>query len=60
MTTAVGEMVGKALGKVTVAAGEGIIAGQRMARIGFLAMSVCRPLPFPEGQRPKLSDLLRS
>jgi putative membrane protein len=60
MTTAVGEIVGKALGKVTVAAGEGIIAGQRMARIGFLAMSVCRPLPFPEGQRPKLSDLLRS
>jgi putative membrane protein len=60
MTTAVGEMVGKALGKVTVATGEGIIVGQRMARIGFLAMSVCRPLPFPEGQRPKLSDLLRN
>jgi putative membrane protein len=60
MTTVASEVVGKAIGKVTVAAGEGIVAGQRMARIGFMAMSVCRPLPFPEGRRPKLSDLLRN
>ena len=58
MSNAAGDLLGKALGKITVSAGEGIVAAQRMARLGLLAMAVCRPLPFPDEMKPKLTDLV--
>jgi putative membrane protein len=38
-----------------------LYAAQRMARIGLLAMAMCRPVPFQEGEAPNmLSALLES
>jgi putative membrane protein len=52
------EVVNKLVAKVAASAGEGMVAGQRMARLGIIAMSVCRPLPFPEDMRPKSRDVV--
>jgi putative membrane protein len=43
---------------VTGRVGEGLVAGLRTARLGLLAMAVCRPLPFQDDDRASLKRLL--
>jgi putative membrane protein len=38
--------------------GEGVVNGLLTARIGIAAVDVCRPLPFIDGRRPRLSDVI--
>ena len=60
---AVGDsIVGEALGhgvasRVSRRFGEGVLNGLMTVRIGISAMDLCRPLPFPEGRRPSVSQL---
>ncbi|WP_160295552.1 DUF697 domain-containing protein [Paramagnetospirillum magnetotacticum] len=58
LTTALAEALGKGLETVTVAAAEGTVAGQRMVRLGLVAIAVCRPLPFDEATTPNMLDIL--
>lgn len=53
-----GEAGGSLLGRLFAGVGSGAVAGQRMARLGLLAMRVCRPIPFVESEMPKLIDLI--
>lgn len=39
--------------------GEGVVNGILTARVGIAAIDVCRPLPFINGRRPRLSDIVR-
>lgn len=50
---------GHLLGKVSRRFGEGLINGALTARVGVAAMEVCRPLPFSEGKRPRVTALVR-
>lgn len=60
----IGGAAGAALGhaikseRLTKAAAEGAIAAQRMGRLGLLAISVCRPLPFHEDKKPGFKEVL--
>ena len=62
---AVGDsIVGEALGhgvasKVSRRFGEGVLNGLMTVRIGISAMDLCRPLPFPDGERPSVGQLAR-
>jgi putative membrane protein len=38
--------------------GEGVINGLLTARVGIAAIEVCRPLPFVNGQPPRLGDVM--
>ena len=49
---------GHILGKISRRFGEGLVNGALTARVGVAAMEVCRPLPFSEGKRPKVSRLV--
>lgn len=55
---AAAEAGGSLLGKLFAGLGGGAIAGQRMARLGLLAMRVCRPIPFLEAEMPSLLSLI--
>jgi putative membrane protein len=57
---AVAHASGGVLQKLAAAAGEGAIAGHRMARLGIVTLQVCRPVPFSQATRPRLKDLLRT
>jgi putative membrane protein len=50
---------GALLERLSSEAGESLFAAQRMVRIGILAMTLCRPLPFPAGETPSMSSLLK-
>ena len=60
---AIGQLGGTILGnvaeKVSATAAESLLAAQRMARLGLLTMSECRPIAFPKGEAPTLVTLLR-
>jgi putative membrane protein len=49
---------GHLLGKLSRRFGEGLVNGALTARVGVAAMEVCRPLPFSEGRRPRVSSLV--
>ncbi|MDB5366731.1 MAG: uncharacterized protein JWM77_2658 [Rhodospirillales bacterium] len=57
---AVAHASGGVLQKLAAAAGEGAIAGHRMARLGIVTLQVCRPVPFSQATKPRLKDLLRT
>jgi len=44
--------------KLSARLGEGVFNGALTARIGIAAIDVCRPLPFIEGARPRLRDIV--
>lgn len=44
--------------RVSAKLGEGVLNGLMTARIGFAAMDVTRPMPFSDGSRPKISQVL--
>ena len=62
---AVGDsIVGEAFGhgvasKVSRRFGEGVLNGLMTVRIGISAMDLCRPLPFPDGERPSVGQLAK-
>lgn len=49
---------GHLLGKISRRFGEGLVNGALTARVGVAAMEVCRPLPFSETRRPRVSALV--
>ncbi|MEM9427238.1 MAG: YcjF family protein, partial [Pseudomonadota bacterium] len=49
---------GHILGKISRRFGEGLVNGALTARVGVAAMEVCRPLPFSEAKRPRVSSLI--
>lgn len=49
---------GHILGKISRRFGEGLVNGALTARVGVAAMEVCRPVPFSEGKRPRVSALI--
>lgn len=58
------DMIGSVLGGNVLARlsrrfGEGVVNGALTARVGVAAMEVCRPMPFGEGRRPKVTSVLR-
>ncbi len=50
-------MGAKMAGMLSARIGEGLLTGLRTARLGVVAMSVCRPLPFAEQDRPAIARL---
>ena len=53
------QMIGHGLtAKLSARLGEGVFNGALTARIGIAAIDVCRPLPFIEGARPRLRDIV--
>ncbi|WP_136637488.1 YcjF family protein [Pseudooceanicola onchidii] len=58
------DMIGSVLGGNVLARlsrrfGEGVVNGALTARVGVAAMEVCRPMPFAEGRRPRVTAVLR-
>lgn len=49
---------GSVLSKLSRRFGEGMVNGALTARVGVAALDVCRPLPFSEGQRPRVTQLV--
>jgi putative membrane protein len=49
---------GAVLERVATSAAESMYAAQRMARIGLVAMSMCRPVPFRENELPGIMSSL--
>jgi putative membrane protein len=45
--------------RLSARAAQGIGAGLLTARLGIKAMELCRPLPWLEGDKPKLGDFRR-
>ncbi len=52
------EAGGSLLSRLFTGLGGGAVAGQRMARLGLLAMRVCRPIPFLDSEMPTLLSLV--
>ncbi len=44
--------------RITVSAAESVYAAQRMARLGLVTMSLCRPIPFRKNELPSMSSLI--
>ncbi|MCW8885899.1 MAG: TIGR01620 family protein [Motiliproteus sp.] len=53
-------LTGSVTGQLTARIGQGLGAGLVTARIGLEAVKLCRPLPFDEGNKPKLSQIQSS
>lgn len=51
-------MGGRLAGLVSGKLAEGVYAGVRTARLGLFTLEQCRPLPFAEGDRPNLRQLV--
>ena len=49
---------GHILGKISRRFGEGLVNGALTARVGVAAMEVCRPLPFSDRKRPRVSGII--
>ncbi|MEO0916831.1 MAG: TIGR01620 family protein [Pseudomonadota bacterium] len=49
---------GHLLGKISRRFGEGLVNGALTARVGVAAIEVCRPLPFSDKRRPRVSALV--
>lgn len=55
----IGQVVGHGLAaKLSTRLGEGVVNGLLTARIGLAAMDLCRPMPFLQAKRPKISDFM--
>ena len=50
---------GSLFSKLSRRFGEGIINGALTARVGRAAMDICRPMPFHNTPKPRVSELLR-
>lgn len=50
---------GHLLGKISRRFGEGLVNGALTARVGIAAMDVCRPLPFSDGKKPRVTSVVR-
>lgn len=50
---------GTILSRISRRFGEGIVNGALTARVGVAAMEVCRPMPFGEGRRPRVTRLVQ-
>ena len=50
---------GSVLSKLSRRFGEGMVNGALTARVGVAALDVCRPLPFGEGRKPRVTTLVR-
>ena len=50
---------GHLLSRISRRFGEGIVNGALTARVGVAAMEVCRPLPFSDGKRPRVTRLVQ-
>ena len=50
---------GHLLGKLSRRFGEGLVNGALTARVGVAAIEVCRPMPFIEARKPKVTTLVR-
>jgi uncharacterized membrane protein YcjF (UPF0283 family) len=47
--------------RIATDAAQSVYAGQRMARVGLIAMGLCRPVPFQGEEAPGImSSLIRS
>lgn len=58
------DMIGSVLGGNVLARlsrrfGEGVVNGALTARVGLAAMEVCRPMPFSDRRRPKVTQVLK-
>lgn len=47
-------------GRISAKAGEGTFTALRTARLGLIAIEVCRPVPFTEEDKPRLAELRRT
>jgi putative membrane protein len=52
------QLGGAVLERLSASAAESAYAGQKMARLGLLAMAMCRPIEFRPGEAPSLSRLV--
>jgi putative membrane protein len=50
---------GHLVGKISRRFGEGLVNGALTARVGIAAMEVCRPLPFSDGKKPRVTSVIR-
>lgn len=50
---------GHLLGKISRRFGEGLVNGALTARVGVAAIEVCRPLPFSNDKRPRVTAIVR-
>ena len=50
---------GHLIGKISRRFGEGLVNGALTARVGIAAMEVCRPLPFSDGKKPRVTGVVR-
>lgn len=50
---------GSVLSMLSAQAMQGLGSGVMTARVGLYAMQACRPLPFQEGEKPRLKDIRR-
>ncbi|MGB2202755.1 MAG: YcjF family protein [Pseudooceanicola atlanticus] len=50
---------GNVLARLSRRFGEGVVNGALTARVGVAAMEVCRPMPFGDGRRPRVTVILR-
>lgn len=50
---------GSVLSMLSAQAMQGVGSGVMTARVGLYAMQACRPLPFQEGEKPRLKDIRR-
>jgi uncharacterized membrane protein YcjF (UPF0283 family) len=48
-------MGGAVLERLSASAAESAYAGQKMARLGLVAMAMCRPIEFRPGEVPSLA-----
>jgi len=53
-------MGGGMVGKLSRRFGEGIVNGALTARVGIIAMELCRPLPFDAVKRPRVAAIIKS
>jgi putative membrane protein len=52
------QLGGAVLERLSASAAESAYAGQKMARLGLVAMAMCRPVEFRPGEMPSLSGLV--
>ena len=53
------QLGGAVLERVSASAAESAYAAQKMARLGLVAMALCRPIEFRPGEAPSLGSLVR-
>ncbi len=51
---------GNLLARLSRRFGEGVVNGALTARVGLAAMEVCRPMPFSDGRRPRVTSIIQT